>query len=220
MPYQGCHIVQFEPTSYDTVRKAFQTCEAKAEEKFELAGEQVAVFTEKLEDDMWSFFVSQPRPGVLICATDQAFIAETLKRIGKRSESRALPKELPEWKHVDVKAPVWAVRHYSKVSAENDPSSPLRPKAAANVPDSAAVGFVFWYNPERDNVARARYLSGAKDAIKLVETRWNQPSEGLVPKINGSGQGSVEISMPVSEEETAGSFLFVLMGYLGHAVYL
>jgi hypothetical protein len=220
MPYQGCHILQFEPAADDALQNAFRTCQAKAENKLELASVSVAVFTEKLENDVWSFFVCHPRSGILICATDQSYLEETLKRISRKPERRALPVELPEWKHVQVKSRVWAVRHYRTEAAENDPSSPLGPSAAANVSDPAAVGFVFWYNPKGDKVARARYLSGAKDALKLAAEGWNQPSEGLRPKITRAGLGAVEIASPVSEDRTGKSFLFILLGYLGHGIYL
>src|SRR5262249_34996444 len=130
------------------------------------------------------------------------------------------PGELPEWKHVDVKARVWAVRHYDKVSAEKDPSSPLRAKAAANVPDAAAVGFVFWYCPDSDQVAHACYLSGAKDALKLAELSWNLPSEGLRPTIKQAAPGVVKIATSVSKKRIGEVFLLVLLAHLGHAVYL
>jgi hypothetical protein len=120
---------------------------------------------------------------------------------------------------VDVKARVWGVRHYRKESAEKDPSSPLRPQAPANVPDPAAVGFVFWYNADKDK-AHARYLSGAKDAVKLVTKSWHLPEEHLTPDIRQVEAGVVEIVTSTSEQETGFSFLFVLMMYLGHGVFL
>lgn len=220
MPYQGCDILQFGPEANGALQKAFRACQERAEKKIELAGEQVAVFTKKHEDDVWSYFVSRPRPGVLICATDQQYLKETLSRIGQKPERRAIPADLPEWKHVDVKARVWAVRHYRKESAKNDPSSPLRPPAAANVSDPAAVGFVFWYSPDSDKVARARYLSGAKDALKLATQGWHHPTERLTPEIRQVAVGVVEIVTSVSEEKTAGMFLFVLLACLGHGIYL
>src|SRR5262249_27889067 len=51
MPYEGCHIIQFEAASEESLGKAFQKCQAKAEEKINVAGQQVAVLTEKFEDD-------------------------------------------------------------------------------------------------------------------------------------------------------------------------
>jgi hypothetical protein len=220
MPYQGAHILQFDLAADGALQKAFRVCQEKAEKNMELAGERVAVFTEKLESDVWSFFVSQPQPGVLICATNQAFLEETLKRIGRKPDRRALPADLPEWKHVDINARVWAIRHYRKESVENDPSSPFRSKAAANVPDPDAVGLVFWYRPEIDKLARVRYLSGAEKAIELIIEGWRYPREGLTPGVKQVAPGVVEISVSVSDERTVPMFLLVLQGRLGHGVYL
>ena len=220
MPYQGVHILQFDLAADGALRKAFRLCQEKAEKNIELAGERVAVFTEKLESDMWSFFVSQTQPGVLICATNQAFLEETLNRIGRKPDRRALPADLPEWKHVDINARVWAIRHYRKESAENDPSSPHRPKAAANVPDPDAIGLVFWYRPEIDQRARARYLSGAKNALELATEGWRHPREGLTPDIKQVAPGVVEIAVSVSDASVAPMFLLVLLASLGHGVYM
>jgi hypothetical protein len=220
MPYQGCHIIEFDAACDGAVQKAFQTCQTKAEKQVQLGDAEVAVFTKKHDNDVWSYFVCRPKPGVLICATDRAYLEATLKRIGRKSEKRALPADLPEWKHVDLKARVWAVRHYRKESAQNDPSSPLRSKAPANVPDPAAVGFVFWYSPGADKVARARYISGAKDAVNLAAQGWNYPSEGLSPQITQVAPGVVEIVTSISEERTGRMYALVLLMHLGHGIYL
>ncbi len=219
MPYQGCHVLQFESAADDAVRKAFRAFLAKAEKKIDLAGEPVAVFTKKQQADVWTYFVVRPRPGVLICATDQGYLEETLKRIGRKPKNRALPADLPEWKHVDVKARVWAIRHYRKEFADKDPSSPLRPGGAWGRPDPSAVGFVFWYNPD-DRLARVRYLSGAKDAIRIAERAWKHPSQALTPKIRQVAPGAVEITTALSQEEAAATFYLILFGCLGHAIYL
>ena len=219
MPYQGAHILQFDHAADGALRKAFRICQRKADKIIKLAGERVAVFTEKHESDKWSFFVSQPQPGVLICATNQAFLEETLKRIGRKPDRRALPADLPEWKQVDINADVWAIRHYRKESAENDPSSPLRPKAAANVPDPDAIGLVFWYRPEIDKLIRVRYLSGAENAFELITEGWRQPTDGITPDIKQIAPGVVEIANSVSDEITAPMFLMVFLGILGHGIY-
>jgi len=219
MPYQGAHILQFDLAADGALQKAFRICQQKADKNIELAGERVAVFIEKHESDKWSFFVSRPQPGVLICATNQAFLEETLKRIGRNPDRRALPADLPEWKQVDINARVWAIRHYRKESAENDPSSPLRPKAAANVPDPGAIGLVFWYRPEIDKLIRVRYLSGAENALELITESWRHPTDGLTRDIKQIEPGVVEIAISVSDEITAPMFLMVFLGILGHGIY-
>jgi hypothetical protein len=220
MPYQGAHLVRFEPAADEALRAAFRLCQEKADRKIEVDGEPVAVFTEKHEQDVWSYLVCRPRPGVLVLATDRTYLEETLKRMGRKPDRRALPPDLPEWRQVDVTAGVWAVRHYRKESAEDDPTSPLRGQAAANVPDPAAVGFVFWYDPTGKKPAKARYLTGAADAVKIVTKGWDHPAEGLKPKVSLAAPGVVEVAGSPSDDKGGAMFLLVLLGYLGHAIYL
>jgi hypothetical protein len=213
MPYEGCHILQFDPASDDTLRKAVQACQKKAKETIEVAGERVAVFTEKRECDPWTFFVCRPRPGVLICATNRGYLEETLRRIDRKPGTRALPGDLPEWKHVDVKAPVWGIRHYWKELAAEDPSSPLHPDGD----DPAAVGLAFSFGP--GNGGRVRYLSGARDALEIATKGWDIKSEGLSPEIKPVAPGVIEITVSIPpKEESAAMFMFVLMLRLGHGI--
>jgi hypothetical protein len=220
MPYQGAHILQFDPASADAVRKAFQACLKKADKEIELLSQAVAVFTRQQERDKWTYYVAQPRPGVLICATHKGYLEETLKRIGSKPKKRALPADLPEWKHVDLKARVWAIRHYRVESADNDPSSPLNGKAGGKEGnDNAAVGVVFWYNPETSKVLQARYLSGAKDAVEIASKDWVYPSPGFKPKIKKADPGVVEITVEFSKDNE-NMFVFVLLLQLGHGIII
>jgi hypothetical protein len=212
MPYEGCHILQFDPEADGTLKKVFRLCQEKADKQLEVAGTKVAVFTEQQGCDQWSYFVCRPRPGVLICATNQDYLEETLKRMESKPTTRALPPDLPEWKHVDSKACVWAIRHYRKETAKEDPSSPLNP---AGEGDLDARGLVFWMSAESGNVAQVRYLSTSKEALKFAKTEWEVL--GLSPKIKLGAPGVVEITISISKEETA-SFFFVLMMRLGHGI--
>ena len=218
MPYEGCHILQFDPGADADLKRIIQKCRDKADKTIKLAGAEVAVFTEKQEQDTWSYFVCRPRPGILIIATNRDYLEETLKRIDKPSRTRALPADLPEWKHVDVKARLWAIRHYRKEFAKDDPSSPLVPQAAANVPDLNAVGFVFWIGgDENGNVATVRYLTDAKEGIKIATSGWQVLD--LKPKLKQVAPEVIEITTSLSTEETETMFLFVLLMRLGHGIY-
>ena len=148
----------------------------------------------------------------LLCATDKGFLEEVLTRMKRENRDPALPDELPEWRHVDGEASVWAIRHYRKETAEQDPSSPLRDKAAANFPDQRAIGFVFWYDPKPGKVAKARYLSRAKNAVEVVAMGWHHPSEQLTPKIVEIQPGVVEISAAIDNDRVGQSFMFVPVG--------
>src|SRR5262249_21712866 len=151
-----------------------------APKQLEMVGQRVAIFTEKLEEDEWTYYVCHPRPNILIWATSQPYLKEVLERIEKPGP-RALPDNLPEWKQVDTTAPIWAIRHYTNDYSASDPSSPSREKAAANVPDPQALGFVFWWDANAKNAAHACYLTKGKDGQKVVGEGWTHPTEKLTP---------------------------------------
>ncbi len=226
MLYHGCQILKFDAAANASVQKAFEDCLAKAENRKVILGQKVAINTVKsvnqnIVQDDWTYYVCQPTQGVLLVATHQGYLEETLKRIQAKPNQRALPATLPEWKHVDTKARVWAIRHYNEKTAKNDPSSPLSPRAAAGASDPAAIGFVFWFTPDRNNHAYCRYLSGPDADVKLIAVEnWPSSSEELAPKIRKVGPGVLEIVADVSDEHSTGFFLFVLLGFIGHAVIL
>jgi uncharacterized protein (TIGR03067 family) len=224
--YEGCHILQFEPGAEDYVEQVFRSCMNLADQKFELVGPQVAQFNDKRDQPLirtqWTYFIARPHPGTLICATDRAFLEDTLKRAGTKASRRALAADLPEWKQVDVSAGVWAVRHYRKETAATDGTSPLRPgKSPAEIPhDPAAIGFVFWYPSGPNGVARARYLSASPNAFGLARRGWlHDALPMLKPIIDQTVPGVVEITTPLTKDNEVG-FLLVLLSYLGHAVAL
>jgi hypothetical protein len=220
MPYEGCEILRFDDSSDAALKEAFHTCLEQAKDTIRLKDMQIAVFTDRWEDDDWTFFVTRPQPSVLLCATNRAFLEQVLSRMKEDPTDRAFPDHLPEWRHVNVEAGVWALRHYKKDEAANDPSSPHCPRAGEHLRDSEAVGFVFWCDAASADVAIARYLSGAENAADIVTKGWYLPSENLTPRIQEIEPGVIEISAPVAGNGAGGAFLFRLLAYLGHAVFL
>jgi hypothetical protein len=220
MRYEGCQIIRFAAPAQGAVQRAAAMCLAKAPESIAIGDARVAVFRERWGTDEWTLLVSSPRPSVLLVATDRAFIEEVLGRIARAGAERALPDGLPQWRHVDTDALVWAIRHYRKESAENDPSSPLRPRGGANVPDPGAIGLTFGYDGE---TARVRYLTGAADALQVVSKGWLRPAHDLSPAVKEVERGVIEVSLPIagaSKERDARMFVFTLLAYLGHGVFV
>jgi hypothetical protein len=148
------------------------------------------------------------------------FLEEVLARMEMEVEDaeRAFPETLAEWEHVDTSAPVWAIRHYRAEHAADDPSSPLGPLRAASDADPGAIGFVFWCEPET-NAAVARYLTAADNPTLLAKEAWHSPTQGLAPTIEEIEPGVVEIRLTVTKENDV-MFLLVLLGFLGHGIYL
>lgn len=218
MPYDGCHLLMFDQSAHETVKSAFEDCIKHAPKMIQIGEVRVASYTETYERDEWTTLVAMPQPDMLITATDVEFLQDVFSRMKDMRSKRAFPTDIPEWKHINVQSPVWGIRHYRKEHAATDPSSPLRPRAAANVPDSKATGFVFWYD-SKSQTARARYLSRANNPVKIATQHWHHPSRKLTPTIKEIQAGVVDVASSVKGESGL-MFLFVLMGCLGHGVYL
>jgi len=217
-PYDGCEILRFAEGADDAAKIAFQFCRDRADAKDEIGGRQVAVFREKWEADDWTLLVAQPRPQILLCATDRRFLEEVLARMDGKGAGRALPEDLSEWEHVNVKAPVWGVRHYRKETAADDPTSPLRSAAAANHPDSEAIGFVFWYDPKSANPITARYLTKADTSTRVFADFLGLSKADQKPEITVVARGVVELTAKAGAKDGWATLLLVLLAYLGHAV--
>jgi hypothetical protein len=199
-PFDGCQILRFKDGADDAAKIAFQFCRDHADAKAEVGGRQVAVFKEKWEEDDWTLLVTQPRPQVLLCATDRTFLEEVLKRMDGKPEGRALPEDLSEWQHVNATAPVWAVRHYRKET------------------NSEAIGFVFWYDPKSANPLVARYLSKAGTSTQVFRGFLDFPKDNLKPEITVVAPGVVEVSANAGAKDGWATFLLLVLDYLGHAV--
>jgi hypothetical protein len=51
-------------------------------------------------------------PKTVLHATSDRYLAEVLARVTKAVPGRALAGSLPEWRHVDLTAPAWVLRHF------------------------------------------------------------------------------------------------------------
>ncbi|HGY91907.1 MAG TPA: hypothetical protein ENK43_12120 [Planctomycetes bacterium] len=218
MEFEDCQILFFNASAHDAVETALKTWIEKSPKTIQIGDTKVAVFAEKGQNDQRPLLVARAQRGVLLCANNRKFLQQVLARMKRKNPDRAFPDSLPEWRHVDMEAPMWGMRHYRKGFADRDPSSPLGPQAGANVADPKAVGLVFSLEAKPE-IAKVRYLSGAKDAVRIVRRGWNNPGEKLTPKIHEMKPGVIEITTP-TQGRTGTVFLLVLMGYLGHGIYM
>lgn len=210
--YEGCQIIQFHESTHGTISKAFNTCQAQASATIDIRGQTVAVFDRRFEQDDWTFYLCQPQPGLLVCATNRSYLAEVLDRMQQPAKMRAFPKDLPEWKHVDVKASVWGLRHYRPDRAENAPL-PL------GEVDPQATGLTFWI-PAAANTAEVRFLTTNKEAVEVISSSWTYPLYGMFPKVGQRVPGVVGVTCTFPTDFAEGGALLILLGYLGHGVNL
>jgi len=224
MRFEGCSIVVLEQDLPERTALLNQMT-SQANVFHNLGGHRVAEFERKLEEDTWKLLFAMPAPNVLLCATNQEFLADVLNRMNHRSARRALPETLPEWKHTNTEAKFWAVRHYDADEAKSDPSSPLSgEEAPANWPDTQAIGIVFDFDPARSKVATVRYLSRSEKGLKAFSDdmkKASYPGQDFNPQFRQTKPGVVEMSVSIDEKnQQVGIFLFVLLMLLGHGVFV
>ena len=96
-------------------------------------------FSVKSEEDVWTYFVAQLAPKIVVCATDRVYLQETLERVASPGNERAFPATLAEWRSLNTKCPFWGMRHYDRSGELHGPPSALSD-------DKGAVGCSFSFD--------------------------------------------------------------------------
>ena len=227
-PFQGCALAIFKG-DLRSRRDAFIRDSALAALRVEeIDGNKVVVFSEQMEQDVWTTFVTFPQPGVVLVATDELFLRQVLSRMhGEGTETgRALPDTLPEWKYVQRNAKFWGLRHYNRRQADNDPTSPFGGGKPANVPDENAIGLIYESDPAVAQKATITYLtSSGVDLRKIEEERFpaaSDPEEitGLQIRYQELAPGVMRTTYELDQIRSTQFFFLVLMENMGHAIYL
>ena len=223
MPFEGCALAIFRDDLGDR-RDAFMRDAAQGAGRLEeIEGQRVAVFDEAREQDTWTLFVTFPQPGIVLVATNERFLKEMLARMRGAEGDRALPDTLSEWKYVNKQAQFWGLRHYAKQQATADATSPFG--GSAN-PDDEAIGLTYQLDSGVKRKATLTYLSGPRlDLRKIEGRRFPSSSEpeataGLHIQYRELSPGVIQTTYELNYSQPLDLFLFVLMGYMGHAIYL
>jgi hypothetical protein len=226
LPFEGCAVAVFKD-DLDDQRDAFMKEAAQIAVRIEdIDGQKVAVFQEPSEQDIWKGFVAFPQKGVVLAATNEQFLREMLSRMRSPEAARALPNSLPEWKYVNARAQFWGIRHFDKQRAKEDPTSPFGGKKTANLPDDGAIGLTFECNPSKERKATLTYLTTAEiEIVKIEEGRFPSSSEpeetvGLHIQRRELEPGVIQSTYDLSRSGPLDWFFFVLLGSVGHAIYL
>jgi len=224
-PFQGCDIAVFA-SDISMRADAFQKNSSDAVLRTErIEGQQVIVFQEKLEEDIWTTFVAFPKPNIAVAATNEEYLREVLARMNGKRGARALPESLPEWKYVNTHAKFWALRHYDKKGASSDPTSPFAGENSYLIADDHAIGLTFYFDPDKSKTATVTYLSGDEKSLQNVRKHLfpieSEPgAREMHIRYREIAPGAVEGSYDLEHIESAEIFTFVLMGLFGHAVAL
>jgi hypothetical protein len=227
--YEGCQIVVLKNASPER-GASFRTRAAKAALKGEIiAGQDVSVFQEKLEEDTWTTFVAFPRPNLVMACTDSDYLREVIERVGGKVGKRALPDTLAEWNFVHTDASFWGLRHFDKSQADRDPTSPFADSDVLEISDKQAVGIAVAFDSGNQNTARISYFSGVTDILDFLQKRTPLSMEvpGLVPSTANlpihyrqTAPGVAAIEYELGDKIPAEAFIFVMLAVFGHPIYL
>lgn len=215
-PYEGCNILVFGQDLGATREMLKKAMAANATKTQQILGNDVYSFQEKVEDDLWRFFISLPKPNIIICATDQAYMEELLRRMQKRAATRAFPADLTEWKHLDTSVRFWAVRHFGMGNRLAENRTLLDPKA---------IGLTFSYDPGSKDIKKKLpkvvYLSSSENAREIATRAWTH-FEKSTWRLNvvQNAPGVVEVGIADLTDDEAQTFLLLLLFRLGHLVNL
>jgi len=219
--YEGVHALVFEEGDGAAIDRFMTRLAASGGLATSVSGFDAVRLNWRAENADWSAFVARPRSDVLLIATAENILAETLDRLRRGGRGRALPEGLPEWSGVDKTAPLWAIRHYSRDDEELDPTSPLTTsRRAANEPDTAAVGLAVTIAGDTSPRLTVHYYSGSPQALSIAQRFWDHPAEGLSPLFEVAPDRSVRISAAPTKPEGWTILWLALLGALGHAIYL
>jgi hypothetical protein len=224
-PYEGAAIVVLGPGSQITPNAVLQKLQGESIRSEAIQGFHVLVFQKKMEDDLWTTYLAFPEKDVVVVATDRGYLEEVLTRSkGGGAQKRALPHSLPEWGVIDQKAAYFGIRHYDRSQAESDPSSPFGGRKTANFPDERATGFAFSIGTATPGRVAMTYFSGDL-AMTLEQSpfqilRTSSDARDIDSQFRSIGPGVVQASCSFKTVEGLDFFIFLLEGFMGHAIYV
>jgi len=223
-PYEGCHILVFR-RDLGAAGVAFRKALAGGAKEIRKVGEgEVFYFEEKPEQELWKFYIIQPKPNILLCATDGRFLQEVLRRMHKSETPRALPENLPLWKHVPKDARFWAVRQYARpkngLLVDPDSHELLVDSDSPFLLDPRAIGCIFSFDPSKmpgtQKAPKLTYVSANKNARQLVKKIWALDAAPRQWRVQETGTGVVDVTPVLGNVEQVSQFFLVLLWHLGH----
>jgi hypothetical protein len=167
---ESCAIVVFEADLGDAGKEWTESLRKAAKSVRTLVGREVFVFPSTtvmeggFKETPWqgTYFVLL-KPNTLLCASSDRYLESVLRRMDDTPGTRALPDNLPEWKHIDFDSSVWMLRHL--------PKSDQKTHTEGMTATYSRQGFRVVYAPK----------IGSDQNLKWIEGSWAQwlTMEGL-----------------------------------------
>jgi hypothetical protein len=161
------------------------------------------------EERQRTFLLTIPKPNVLLICTDRVFLEEVLERCSSEKNQTDAVTDFAEFKNIDDRAVVWALRH---LGARTKPITPN------TYFDRQAVGVVYMYLPFRQSVSILHITSGDRFSEVEIQNFWSLPDPWrLQPKIRVISPGLFEITYTIEslrkDEAFLGLFLLLRLHF-------
>ncbi len=194
---------------------------SRASRKEKILGTEVLEFDPPFEGMGPTEYSAHPKPNILISSTNRNLLSEILaRRRAGRKGKRALPANLSEWRYVDQKSPLWAVRHYDQSDAAEDESSPLSSQTGRAY-DPQAIGLIIAPDVSKPELLRLRILSHNPNPERIALERWNLDDGGLKHTIQRLDELAVEITLTLPKHhDLNGEFTLNVLFSLGYIINL
>ncbi len=207
MPYDGSGLVYLKPQAGQT-RELLKAAVWKGMKRTTLAGQEIGIFEEKREHDLWRVYVAVPRPDLIVLATDRASMITTLARMQRPTLSdRAMPANWSGWKLVDTTAPFWAVRRLDL------PQSTGFPIVDKRDPKMRALVVFPRVRPDKKTEWVVK-CDGDPKNLRALFTRILREVKGAIASPKGAPITEFVVGQP------DGYFTFYALGLLGTGIYL
>jgi hypothetical protein len=163
--YEGGQIIVFRDAIPDV------GVQARAQERLSMVRIECSGVVRLDTEERWgekndkvTVYYAKPKTSILIAATDVRFLETMLQRIAQPPVSRTPVLDFPEWKYVDVQAPVWGVRHRRTAT----PIYILARTGKNGLPFSELSGISFSYEskPATCVAYRFHFTEKAHDAVR------------------------------------------------------
>jgi hypothetical protein len=184
---ESCLVLTFENKFDESDKRKLATLFTRRKEVRRISGREVFVFPSTTV--MQSIYEKQPWQGTfivlldgktLLCATSDRYLEEVLRRVDTKPADRALADDLPEWKHLDLNARAWLLRHL-----------PVQRRVISGLTLSAdRNGFRVVYVPFQESTA---------DIASQVRASWIRAADPPPPEIRPQKDGTILVSSAVDE---------------------
>ena len=218
-PYDGVHLLIIDERDSTAFDQYMRQVEASDGDTIRVANVRVKRLSYRSRGDDWSVFVGRPSKNVLAIATAEDILTEAFARLRNGGTSRAFPDTLREWSGIDSTAALWAMRHYRSDGNPRDPTTPITMQGrAANLPDSQAIGFSAYFTTEMPQRFVAHYYTANPLGAGIATELWAHSDTGA--RVDAASNGASRITAERGARYGWTPVLFMLLGLLGHAVYV